>query len=154
MSQVVFCENQYKKHILLVDDDEADREIFRRVFELEDRDMELAFAQSGVDAIRILKEIDNGDPLRRARPPHLILLDIDMPNMDGFETLAAIRSIGISQLAPVIVYSTSSCHEDVAKSYKLGANCFIQKPSSLNGCARVLKQIESYWFSTVLLPAG
>ncbi len=154
MSAAEFRNVQYDNLVLLIDNDNADQEIFRRAYEQKDHGAELMIVSSGAEAIDMLKTAYRGGALAGGRRPGLILLDLDMPDMDGFATLTAIRNIDEAKLVPVVVFSTSRYPHDIVQCYRLGANCYIPKPNSFDAYVRVINEIESYWFSTVILPSS
>jgi two-component system response regulator len=84
--------------------------------------------------------------------PDLILLDLNLPIMDGREVLADIKSNPKLKHIPVVVLTTSDAEEDIVKTYALHANCFITKPVDLNQFIKVVSSIENFWFTVVKLP--
>jgi CheY-like chemotaxis protein len=84
--------------------------------------------------------------------PDLILLDLNLPRKDGREVLAEIKSDDHLKRIPVVILTTSRAEEDVLKTYDLHANCYISKPIDLNQFMRVVKSIEDFWLSIVVLP--
>ena len=98
------------------------------------------------------------DLLQTCREPHgpalpdLILLDLNMPRMDGRELLAEIKSDDTFKSIPVVILTTSDAEQDVLRSYKLHANCFISKPVDLNQFLAIVKSIEEFWLTIVRLP--
>lgn len=84
--------------------------------------------------------------------PDLILLDLNLPRKDGREVLIEIKADPSLHHIPVIILTTSKAEEDVVKSYKLHANCFITKPVDLEQFTNVIKSIEDFWFEIVKLP--
>ena len=84
--------------------------------------------------------------------PDLILLDLNLPRKDGREVLAEIKSDDHLKRIPVVILTTSRAEEDVLKTYNLHANCYISKPIDLNQFMRVVKSIEDFWLSIVVLP--
>ena len=91
-------------------------------------------------------------PPHPAARPGIILLDLNMPRMDGKEALGEIRSDPALRDIPVVVLTTSKADEDVLRSYSLGANSFIVKPVSFEGLVDVMRSIDTYWFEMVRLP--
>lgn len=87
------------------------------------------------------------------RVPDLILLDLNLPGLDGREVLAEIKSDPRLSIIPVVVLTTSKAEEDVLRTYRLHGNCFISKPVDLNQFIRVVQSIEDFWFSIVRLPS-
>ena len=84
--------------------------------------------------------------------PDLILLDLNLPKKDGREVLAEIKESAELKSIPVVVLTTSASEEDILKSYRLHANCYITKPVDLDGFLKVVKSIDSFWLSVVKLP--
>jgi CheY-like chemotaxis protein len=119
------------KTLLYVDDDPNDRLLVESACRRASVSFRLKTSESGVEAIRYLSgegEFDN----RAEHPlPDLILLDLKMPEMDGFEVLRWIRANPATRTIPVALYSGSSLSEDIAKGYSQGANYFISKPPQL-----------------------
>ncbi len=93
------------------------------------------------------------DP-KRSPAPALILLDLNMPRMDGREALAEIKSDPALRLYPVVVLTTSRAEEDIVRSYQLGVNSFITKPVTLDGLVEAIKVLGRYWFEIVELPVS
>ncbi|PCI92904.1 two-component system response regulator [Candidatus Aerophobetes bacterium] len=84
--------------------------------------------------------------------PGIILLDLNMPKVDGREALAKIKSDPKLKSIPVIVLTSSKAEEDIAKAHDLGVNSYIQKPVDNKGLETIFKSLEVYWFNTVRLP--
>ncbi|MGI9145412.1 MAG: response regulator [Chloroflexota bacterium] len=109
----------------------------------------LHVAKDGAEAMQYLRrEGQHADAPR----PHLILLDLNMPRMDGREVLSEIKSDATLKTIPVVVLTTSRAEQDVLRSYELQANCFITKPVDLDQFLAVVKSIEDFWFTIVTLP--
>lgn len=89
----------------------------------------------------------------QAPRPGLILLDLNMPKMDGREALKEIKAHPELRRIPIVVLTTSAAEEDIYRSYDLGVNSFITKPVSFSSLANVMKAITKYWFEIVELPA-
>ena len=85
--------------------------------------------------------------------PRLILLDLNMPRMDGREALAKIKRDPDLRQIPVVVLTTSKAEEDIFRAYDLGANSFITKPVQFEGLVEVMKVLQKYWFEIVELPS-
>jgi CheY-like chemotaxis protein len=88
----------------------------------------------------------------KVQRPHLIILDLNMPKIDGREALSHIKSNVHLKRIPVIVLTTSRAEEDIVRTYDLGVNSFICKPVHYNDLVVVAREIGNYWFSTVALP--
>ncbi len=134
-------------HILLVEDNEGD--ILLTVEALEEGRIAnvIEVARDGQEAIDKL-EID----LKNNRLPDLILLDINLPKMNGHEVLERLKDTEGLKHIPVIILSTSSSEMDILKSYKNHANCFITKPVEIDEFVKAIESIEDFWFSIVKLP--
>jgi chemotaxis family two-component system response regulator Rcp1 len=136
-------------HILLVDDNEGD--ILLTVEALNEARIinKISIARDGVEAIRFLNK---QHPFADCETPDLILLDINLPKMDGMEVLAVIKTDQELRRIPVIMLTTSSSERDILASYDNHANCFITKPVDLDRFMSVVRTIEDFWISIVKLP--
>ncbi len=138
--------------ILVADDDPDDRMMTQEALEENHIINQIKFVEDGVDLINYLKR--NGkfnDPLEYPRPD-IILLDLNMPKVDGREALKIIKSDNDLCKIPIIVLTTSKSDIDVVKSYDLGVNCFISKPVTFTRFIEVIRSIGQYWFEIVRLP--
>jgi two-component system, chemotaxis family, response regulator Rcp1 len=130
--------------ILLVEDNEGDIVLTKEALREARIGNEVRVARDGEEALDILRDTDN--------LPHLILLDINLPKMDGLELLGIIKKDERLKRIPVIMLSTSSAEKDILHSYANHANCFITKPVDLAKFMKVVKSIEAFWISIVKLP--
>jgi len=105
----------------------------------------LHVAKDGVEAMDLLRRADGPRP-------DLILLDLNLPRMDGREVLTAIKSDPKLKIIPVVVLTTSRAEQDILRSYELQANCYITKPVDLEKFMTVVKSIEDFWLTIVRLP--
>ena len=138
--------------ILLADDDEDDRLMTRDALRDARLSNELRTVIDGVDLLAYLRrEGEYSDPASSPRPG-LILLDLNMPRMDGREALAEIKADPELRSIPVVVLTTSKAEEDVVRSYDLGVNSFITKPVTFLGLVEVMKIFSRYWLEIVDLP--
>lgn len=138
--------------IVVADDDEDDRIMTLEAFGESRILNEVRFVEDGVELLDYLSRRGKfADPETSPRPG-LILLDLNMPRMDGREALRRIKSDENLRSIPVTVFSTSKAEEDVIRSYDLGVNCFITKPVSFSGLVDVIQQMGSFWFELVELP--
>ena len=138
--------------ILLVEDDPGDQELTRRAFEDSKIRNELYTAENGQEALDYLYRRGKFADAKSSPRPHLILLDLNMPKMDGKEFLVEIGSDPDLKRIPVVMLTTSKQHEDVLRSYDLGVSSYISKPVCLEQFINVIKTLEAYWFELVLLP--
>jgi two-component system, chemotaxis family, response regulator Rcp1 len=136
--------------ILLVEDNAGDVRLTREALKDGKVPNSLHVAGDGVEALAFLRHTG---PYASAPPPDIILLDLNLPRMDGREVLAEIKKDSALQCIPVVILTTSSAAEDVNRAYSLHANCFITKPVGLAQFFKVIQSLEEFWFTTVRLPA-
>ncbi len=115
----------------------------------ENKNMNLHAASDGIEAMAFLHQ---EEPFTDAVHPHLILLDLNMPRMDGREVLAEIKSDPNLHRIPVIVLTTSTAEKDIRDSYDLHASAYITKPDDLDQFVEVFKSVEAFWFNVAKLP--
>ena len=139
-----------KLHILLVEDSASDTMLIRRSFDRSKLDHSLYCVEDGEKAIAFLKR--DGEYQQVVRPD-LIILDLNLPRLDGREVLAQIKQDSILKRIPVVVLTTSSAEQDVVRSYDLHANCYIVKPFDVYDFLQIANFIEQFWLSTVTLPS-
>ncbi|WP_448206897.1 response regulator [Azospirillum sp. sgz302134] len=137
-------------HILLVEDDPADAGLAKRAIREGRILCDVHHAVDGVEALAYLRR--EGERYAAARRPDLILLDLNMPRLDGRGVLAAIKQDPDLRGIPVVVLTTSDVERDVEMIYRLGANSFITKPLDLQEFFNVVSGLENYWFNIVKLP--
>lgn len=135
--------------ILLAEDDPGDACLMREAIAQSPLQTRLSIVGDGVELMQYLHQ--EGEHVA-ARRPDLILLDLNMPRMNGAEALAEIKRDPLFRAIPVIVLTTSTSRDDVARSYELSANCFIAKPADLHMFFDVVRLIERFWFEAVTLP--
>jgi two-component system, chemotaxis family, response regulator Rcp1 len=146
---VAFGENGMPFEILLVDDNAGDVRLLREAFSEVDDSLHLHVASDGVEAVAFLEqEGDHSDAPR----PDLILLDLNLPRMDGREVLARIKADDRLRQIPTLVLSISDAEADVAKVYHLQANCYLIKPVEWDEFVRLVKSIKDFWLTTAKLP--
>ena len=136
--------------VLLVEDDPGDVLMTKEAFEDNKVANTLSVINNGVDAVAYLrKQGEYAD----ARTPDLILLDLNLPRMDGREVLAQIKSDEKLRQIPVVVLTTSEAEEDVHRSYDLHANDYVTKPVDFEQFISVVRQIDHFFVSVVRLPS-
>ncbi len=136
-------------HILLVDDNEGDILLTREALDDARIVNKVSVAYDGMEAISFLRK---DPPFRNMETPDLILLDINLPKMDGTEVLSIIKTDPDLKRIPVIMLTTSSAEKDILASYDNHANCYITKPVDLERFMDVVRTIEDFWISIVKLP--
>ncbi|MFP5335644.1 MAG: response regulator [Actinomycetes bacterium] len=135
--------------VLLVEDDPGDVLMTREAFEDNKVANNLYVVNDGVTAMEFLrKEGEYAD----APTPDLVLLDLNLPRMDGREVLAALKEDGDLRRIPVVVLTTSESEEDVLRSYSLHANAYVTKPVDFARFIEVVRQIDEFFVTVVRLP--
>lgn len=135
--------------ILLVDDDPGDVELTMEVLKESKLKLTIDTVSDGEQALKYLR----GEGRYAGKPrPDLLLLDLNMPKVDGREVLRQVKGDPDLKTIPVVVLTTSDADQDVLHTYDLGANCFVTKPVGLDQFAKVVKSIEDFWFMIVKLP--
>lgn len=138
--------------ILMADDDPDDFHLTRDALEEAGSDKNFRLVSDGSELMDYLLG-QGGYQDRRKNPlPDLILLDLNMPVMDGRQALTAIRARQDTRNIPVVVLTTSGTNEDVEHCYRLGANSYIRKPSDFDSLVSAMRHLLHYWFETVELP--
>jgi len=135
-------------NVLLIEDDPVHVRLIRRAFG-EDDHCRLQTVDSGDKALARLLDPDaaNGDL------PDLILLDLRLPTIDGFDVLDALRHDERTRRVPIVIISTSSRLEDIDRSYALGANAYVCKHSDFSELTRNIKMLRSFWLEAAELPS-
>lgn len=144
--------NDHAIPILIADDDQDDCLMTREAFREAKFDNPLHFVHDGEALLDYLKRRPPYDDNCRYPMPGLILLDLNMPRVDGREALQAIKGNTELRCIPVVVLSTSSTREDILDCYATGGNSFITKPASFSGLLHAIKTLGQYWLQTVKLP--
>jgi CheY-like chemotaxis protein len=138
--------------ILMADDDADDRQFTQDALVASRLVNALHFVEDGVQLMDYLRGRGAYTAPGSAPRPGLILLDLNMPKMDGREALKEIKSDPGLRRIPVVVLTTSKAEEDILRSYEFGANSFIAKPVTFEGLVKVMDQLGHYWFELVELP--
>jgi len=131
-------------HILLIEDNEGDIILTKEALKEAKIKNQISVAMDGEEALALLRNCTH--------LPDIILMDINLPKMDGLELLGIIKNDDRFKMIPVIMLTTSSAEKDILESYKNHANCFITKPVNLTMFMNVVKSIEAFWISIVRLP--
>jgi two-component system, chemotaxis family, response regulator Rcp1 len=135
--------------ILLVEDNVGDVRLTREAFKEGRVSNMLLVASDGIEAMARLRR--QGAYLDAPRPD-LILLDLNIPKMDGRQVLTEIKADPNLKRIPVVVLTTSKAEEDIVRTYDLNANCYITKPVDFDKFLAVIKSIDEFWLSIVNLP--
>jgi CheY-like chemotaxis protein len=135
--------------VLLVEDNPADADLMCEAIASGKLHLDIATARDGVEAIRYLR---GEGPYRNAPRPDLVLLDLNLPRMDGRQVLATVKSDADLRGIPIVVLTSSTAERDIVQSYDLGANCYVIKPVDLKAFETIVKEVENFWFTVVKLP--
>ena len=135
--------------ILVVEDNPGDVRLIREAFRETDLQTEFQVAEDGEKALALLRGKAPSGTITR---PHLILLDLNLPKLDGKQVLAEIKADKELRSIPVIVLSSSRSQEDICSSYNAYANCYIPKPILFEDFVKVAKGITEFWVRVVSLP--
>jgi two-component system, chemotaxis family, response regulator Rcp1 len=135
--------------VLLVEDSPGDVRLTQEAFRDANGAIELHVAADGVEAMAFLRR--SGVHARAPRPD-LILLDLNLPRMDGREVLAHIKEDVDLKTIPTVILTTSDAEIDIVKSYQLQANCYLSKPVQLQAFETLVKSINEFWLTAVKLP--
>lgn len=131
-------------NVLIVDDDEDDQFLIKQAFEHDSERYRLHFASDGTD---VLEDIESPRFL-----PDLVLLDLNMPIIDGFEVLTHFKKSPLYRHIPVVILTTSDLQRDIDRAYELGANTFISKPTNHQDLLDLAEHIRGYWFKLAKMP--
>jgi chemotaxis family two-component system response regulator Rcp1 len=135
--------------VLLVEDSPGDARLTQEAFRSAGETMRLHIVADGVEAMAFLRHQGiHADAPR----PDLILLDLNLPKMDGRQVLAQVKDDDSLKLIPTVILTTSSSDEDILKSYALQANCYLSKPVQLDAFDELVRSINDFWLTKVKLP--
>jgi CheY-like chemotaxis protein len=135
-------------HVLLVEDDPGDVLMTREAFEHYKLRNVLDVVTDGEQALQFLRR--SGDYADAPRPG-LILLDLNLPRVDGLEVLAEIKADPVLKVIPVVILTTSQAQQDVLRSYALHANAYVSKPVDFEGFMEAIRQIDNFFVTLVKL---
>jgi chemotaxis family two-component system response regulator Rcp1 len=136
-------------HVLLVEDSPGDVRLTQEAFRSANGSITLDVAADGVEAMAFLRQ--EGVHATASRPD-LILLDLNLPKMDGREVLALIKADDNLKTIPTVILTTSDAEADIVKSYQLQANCYLSKPVQLDAFEVLIKSINDFWLTKAKLP--
>jgi len=135
--------------VLLVEDNLGDVRLTQEAFREANRLIHLHVASDGVEAMDFLRH----ERAHAHSPrPDLILLDLNLPKMDGREVLAHVKADNNLKTIPTIILTTSEAQADIVKSYQLQANCYLIKPVQLEAFEKLVRSINDFWLTTAKLP--
>lgn len=137
-------------HILLVEDSQVDAHLTRAALEENRFAVSMHHVTDGIEALDYLRQ--QGQTFENGARPDLILLDLNMPRMNGREFLTAMKADPNLSDIPVVILTTSDVEQDVIASYKLGAAGYVTKPVDLEQFIHAINQLGNYWFKLVRVP--
>jgi CheY-like chemotaxis protein len=129
--------------VLLVDDNPGDTDLIAEVMAQNQYPCHVHSVTDGAEAMAFLRRVGNHTA---ALSPHLLMLDLNMPGKDGFAVLTEIKTDQVLRKTPVIVFSASRTRRDIARSYDLGANNYVTKPTDLKEFMAAVTSIADFWF--------
>lgn len=135
--------------ILLIEDNPGDADLIQETLEEGTLPVQVTVAMDGTQALPYLRA---QAPFESAEHPDLILLDLNLPKMDGRQVLTEIKRDPNWRKIPVVILTSSDAEHDVAKSYDLGAACYVTKPVGLAAFQKAVRSIEHFWLHVVKLP--
>jgi len=135
--------------VLQVEDNPGDARLTQEAFRDANMSVHLHVASDGVEAMAFLRK--EGTHVHAPRPD-LILLDLNLPKMDGREVLAHIKNDESLKTIPTVILTTSEAESDIVKSYQLQANCYLSKPVQLDAFQSLVRSINDFWLIKVKLP--
>ena len=135
-------------HVLLVEDDPGDVLMTKEAFEHYKLNNVLHVVTDGEQALQFLRR--TGDYADAPRPG-LILLDLNLPRLDGLEVLAELKADPVLKVIPVVILTTSQAQQDVLRSYALHANAYVSKPVDFERFMEVIQQIDNFFITVVRL---
>ena len=134
-----------KKLILLVEDDPDDEFLTRDALRTGGVPHEVVVVRDGAEALQWIFAGDGANPAPRT--PDLVLLDLKLPKMSGFDVLERIRSDERTRGLPVVILTSSSEHQDIYRSYSTGANSYVRKPVNFSEFVRAVQALGVYWIT-------
>jgi chemotaxis family two-component system response regulator Rcp1 len=137
--------------ILLVEDSPGDVRLIREALKENKIINTLNVVDDGVKAMAFLRK--KGEYAKKPRPD-VILLDLNLPKMDGRDVLAAIKQDEDLKRIPVVILTTSNSDKDILNAYNLHANCYITKPLDMDQFVHVVQTLKEFWFTIVKLPSN
>ena len=144
--------NNDNKNILLVEDNSNDEMLTIRAFKKNNISNKIDVARDGQEALDYLFCEGEYSEREKGNNPQVILLDINLPKIDGLDVLRQLRANEQTALIPVVIMTTSDEQNDLITSYKLGANSYVRKPVDLESFVQAMKQLGTYWLVLNLQP--
>jgi len=138
------------RYILVAEDDTDDKNLLQAVFDECQYDVPLQFVSNGLELLQYLEQVKDNRSILHF--PNFILLDLNMPKMDGRQALLEIKTDPAYRKIPIIVFSTTKNEDEINRCYELGANTYIVKPSSYKDFLITIGTITDYWLKSAAIP--
>ena len=138
-------------NILLIEDNQADADLAIEALKEAKVTVSLDVVDNGEDALHYLRKENQ---YANSSTPDLILLDLNLPGIDGREVLEIIKSNAELKCIPVVILTTSDAEKDMLRTYNSHANCYIKKPVDFDQFQDTIKQLTDFWFTLVKIPKG
>lgn len=135
--------------VLLVEDNPGDVRLIQEALKDAKIHVHITVARDGLEALTLLRQEGKYSSVAL---PDLVLLDLNLPRLNGHEVLATIKQDELLRRIPVVIVTSSKADQDIAASYQLHANCFVTKPVDLDQFFNVVQAIRDFWFVVVKLP--
>lgn len=139
--------------MVIADDDADDRLLIEDAFQECRLGTQRDYVEDGAELLQYLRAEEKWSHRNAADLPCIILLDLNMPRMDGRTALAKLKADPLLRRIPVVVLTTSKAEEDIARTYDLGVNSFITKPVTFDGLLNAVRALNDYWLKNVQLPS-
>jgi chemotaxis family two-component system response regulator Rcp1 len=136
-------------HVLLIEDSPGDVRLTQEAFRDANQSIQLHLVSDGVEAMAFLRRA--GEHVHAPRPD-MILLDLNLPRMDGREVLAQIKKDDSLKMIPTVILTSSDAETDIVQSYRLQANCYLSKPTQLDAFESLVRCINDFWLTKAKLP--
>jgi len=139
--------------VLVADDSQNDVFLFQRAISSTGAKLHASFVWDGQEVLDYLEGANSFSDRQKYPVPELIILDVKMPRLNGFDVLAWLKSQPRHRATPVVIFSGSDDHGDVLRAYLLGASCYMVKPAQTGEMPELVRTLETYWRRYVKLPA-
>lgn len=131
--------------ILLIEDNSTDTELILRTFKKQRADLKVQIAVDGAAAIEVLSKLADSIAKKAVRAPKVIILDLNMPKMNGQQVLQKVKENKFTSTIPVVILTSSANETDIRECYRLQANSYIVKPTDYEEFSRTISEIVRYW---------
>lgn len=136
-------------HVLLVEDSPSDAKLLQTMMQVAKLYTRVVHVGDGAAALDYMYQ---RGPYSQSPRPDLVLLDLNLPKVNGFEVLHTLKDDPTLKVIPIVVMTSSSSEEDVLKSYQHHANCYVTKPVDFNQFQKIVQTLDTFWFTIVQLP--